>query len=70
VELPKKRELKAEKKELEKGLNTARSVNTAGHLNGLAHALTDTGADEKGVKSKTGADGNGPSFLDYLERRA
>jgi hypothetical protein len=74
VELPKKRAVKAEKKELEKarkkGLNTARSVNTAGQLNGLAHALTDTAGDEKGVTKKTGTDGDGPSFLDYLEKRA
>ncbi|MFE4822908.1 hypothetical protein ACFRFU_42145 [Streptomyces sp. NPDC056704] len=74
VELPEKREKAAEKKELEKaqrkGLNTARSMNTAGQLNGLSHALTDTAGDEKGVTAKSGTGGDGPSFLDYLEKRA
>lgn len=74
VELPEKREKAAEKKELEKaqrkGLNTARSMNTAGQLNGIAHALTDTDGDEKGVTAKSGTGSDGPSFLDYLEKRA
>ncbi|MFE6946087.1 hypothetical protein [Streptomyces chartreusis] len=74
VELPEKREKEAEKKELEKaqrkGLNTARSMNTAGQVNGIAHALTDTDEDEKGVTAKSSAGGDGPSFLDYLEKRA
>ncbi|MFD3931725.1 hypothetical protein [Streptomyces sp. NPDC058614] len=74
VELPKKRALKADKKELEKdrkkGLNTAHTISTAGQLGGLAHALTDTAGDEKGVTAKTGTGGDGPSFLDFLEKRA
>ncbi|MFE9769511.1 hypothetical protein ACFYPC_34170 [Streptomyces sp. NPDC005808] len=74
VELPEKREKAADKKELEKaqrqGLNTARSMNTAGQLNGLSHALTDTTGDEKGVTAKSGAGSDDPSFLDYLEKRA
>ncbi|KFG06929.1 hypothetical protein [Streptomyces scabiei] len=74
VEIPEKRERAAEKKELEKaqkqGLNTARSMNTAGQLNGLTNSLTDTDGDEKGVTAKSGTGGDGSTFLDYLEKRA
>jgi len=74
VELPKKRQAKAEKKELEKaqkkGLDTARAVNSAGHLNGLSHALTEPTGDGKEAAKKTGTGDSDPSFLDYLEKRA
>jgi hypothetical protein len=74
VELPVKRQEKAEKKELEKarkkGLNTARSVNAAGQINGLSHALTEPTGDGKGIAGKAGPDGGDQTFLDYLERRA
>ncbi|MFD8937902.1 hypothetical protein ACFV0R_22085 [Streptomyces sp. NPDC059578] len=74
VELPIKREEKAEKKELEKarkkGLNTARTVNSAGQLNGLSHALTEPNGDGNGVARKAGASDGDQTFLDYLERRA
>ncbi|MFG2394598.1 hypothetical protein ACIP46_35835 [Streptomyces lavendulae] len=74
VELPEKREEKAEKKELNKarkeGLAAARVVNTAGHLNGLTSALAEPTGDGKGVVQKTGTDGGQNSFLDFLEKRA
>ncbi|WP_406368898.1 hypothetical protein [Streptomyces sp. NBC_01546] len=74
VELPLKREEKAEKKELDKtrknGLNTARAVNTAGQLNGLTSALAEPTGDGKGVVQKTGTDGGQNTFLDFLEKRA
>ncbi|WP_030298992.1 hypothetical protein [Streptomyces katrae] len=74
VELPEKRERKAEKKELEKaqkkGLATARAVNTAGHLNGLTSALDEPSGDGKGVVQKTGTGGGQNTFLDFLEKRA
>ncbi|MGW7821895.1 hypothetical protein ACWGLF_28095 [Streptomyces puniciscabiei] len=74
VELPEKREKKAEKKELEKarkkGLNTARAVSTAGQLNGLSQALNEPTGEGKGVAKKTGTDGGDHTFLDFLEKRA
>ncbi|MCZ0983761.1 hypothetical protein O1L60_44150 [Streptomyces diastatochromogenes] len=74
VELPAKREEKADKKELEKahkkGLATARAVNTAGHLNGISSALAEPTGDGKGVVQKTGTDGPHNTFLDFLEKRA
>ncbi|MGV9883319.1 hypothetical protein [Streptomyces sp. NPDC003006] len=74
VELPKKREANAEKKELEKarkkGLNTARAVSTAGQLNDLSNALTEPTGDGKTVAKKTGTDGGDHTFLDFLEKRA
>ncbi|MGG7568964.1 hypothetical protein [Streptomyces sirii] len=73
VELPKKREARAEKKELDKarkkGLDVARSVNAAGQLNGLSQALVHSAGDETGAVKKSGTGGEGPSFLDYLEKR-
>ncbi|MCM2424208.1 hypothetical protein [Streptomyces sp. RKAG293] len=73
VELPKKREANAEKRELEKarkkGLSTARAVNTAGQLNGLTSALAEPTGDGKAVAKKTGTDGD-HTFLDFLEKRA
>ncbi|MEE1931436.1 hypothetical protein V1J52_25275 [Streptomyces sp. TRM 70351] len=74
VELPKKREAKAERRELEKarkkGLDTARAVSAAGQLNGISHALTEPTADGKAIVKKTSAGDGDQAFLDYLEKRA
>ncbi|MGW0836521.1 hypothetical protein [Streptomyces prunicolor] len=64
VELPEKREKKAEAKELEKsrqkGVSSARAVNTAAQLQGMALGLEDPVKD-----SKSG--GQEPTFLDFLD---
>jgi hypothetical protein len=74
VELPKKRMEKAEKRELEKarknGMDAARSVNTAGQINGIAHALTDNSGTDRGAAKNAGTGSDGETFLDYLEKRA
>jgi len=74
VQLPKKRQEKAEKKELEKaqkkGFAAARSANTAGQLNSVAQAFADTAGNDKGNTKKTSKDGDSLSFLDYLEKGA
>ncbi|MCZ4125008.1 hypothetical protein [Streptomyces sp. H39-S7] len=73
VELPKKREANAEKKELEearkKGLSNARAVNTAGQLQGMALGLEDPAKDGKSVAQKSGTEGQEPTFLDYLDNQ-
>ncbi|GGP90079.1 hypothetical protein [Streptomyces melanogenes] len=74
VELPKKREEKAEEKQLEKarkkGLNAARAVSAAGQLNGLSRALTEPTGDGRGVAKQTGTGDGDHTFLDYLEKKA
>ncbi|UDM05560.1 hypothetical protein [Streptomyces longhuiensis] len=74
VKLPEKRKEKALKREEEKarkqGLEAARTVNTAGQLNGIAHTLTGPGSDEKSVAKKNDTGSEGSTFLDFLEKRA
>ncbi|WP_328765404.1 MULTISPECIES: hypothetical protein [unclassified Streptomyces] len=73
VELPARRERKAEKKELEKarkkGLSDARGVNTAAALQGMALGLNDPARDGKSNAQKNSPEGQEPTFLDYLENQ-
>ncbi|WAU84899.1 hypothetical protein O1Q96_37545 [Streptomyces sp. Qhu-G9] len=74
VELPAKREQKAEAKALEKarssGASSSRSVNTAAHLQSLSQGLQEPAAGGTGLAATNSPEGAEPTFLGFLEKGA